>query len=245
MVSRFVGCLPAGDWWLVLVVCGVGGLVWVGSAGAEGLSCANEQLRAEQPYGLRLPDCRAYEMVSPLNKNDNGVSFSDSRASVSDESPAVTYFSAGSFAGTGSEPRGESIVSRYVSRRGSGGWSTEDITPPDDTFVPQTTTPFQELLFSPELSQGVLEERFTPLVSGEPGGYMNLFLADTKDGSYQRVSDITPPRTEVGPYEAGIADDPERPQAAGASTDLSDVVFQQNASLVEGASPDRERIYEW
>ena len=37
-----------------------------GSAGGRALeSCSNEQRRAEQPYGLTLPDCRAYEMVSP------------------------------------------------------------------------------------------------------------------------------------------------------------------------------------
>ncbi len=30
-------------------------------------TCPNEQRRAEQPYGLRLPECRAYEMVSPLD----------------------------------------------------------------------------------------------------------------------------------------------------------------------------------
>ena len=35
-------------------------------------NCPNEQRRAEQPYGLRLPDCRAYEMVSPLETQRAG-----------------------------------------------------------------------------------------------------------------------------------------------------------------------------
>ncbi len=34
-------------------------------------SCPNEQRRAEQSYGLTLPDCRAYEMVSPVETNGN------------------------------------------------------------------------------------------------------------------------------------------------------------------------------
>ncbi len=38
---------------------------------AQSEKCTNEQLRAEQPYGLGLPDCRAYEMVSPIEKDDN------------------------------------------------------------------------------------------------------------------------------------------------------------------------------
>ena len=32
-------------------------------------SCKNEKRREEQPYGLTLPDCRAYEMVSPPDTN--------------------------------------------------------------------------------------------------------------------------------------------------------------------------------
>ena len=83
-------------------------------------SCGNEQLRAEQPYGLGLADCRAYEMVSPLAKDDNGVSFVDSRAAAGGE--AVSYFSLGSFAG----PRSDLLEGRYVSRREAGGWATAE-----------------------------------------------------------------------------------------------------------------------
>ena len=43
------------------------------AAGSTPETCANEQLRAEQPYGLLLPDCRAYEQVSPVDKNDNDI----------------------------------------------------------------------------------------------------------------------------------------------------------------------------
>ena len=37
-------------------------------------SCANEKLREEQPYALKLPDCRAYEMASPLNTEGQNAS---------------------------------------------------------------------------------------------------------------------------------------------------------------------------
>ena len=51
--------------------------------------CPNEQRRAEQPFASVLPDCRAYEMVSPLSKDANGVIPFDTRAAVDGE--AVTY----------------------------------------------------------------------------------------------------------------------------------------------------------
>ena len=248
MVSRVAGWRPsAGGAWggevlaLVLLACVVA--CPVGSAYAEEVACPNGQLRAEQPYGLGLPDCRAYEMVSPLEKGGAAVGSTDSRAAISGE--ALTYISPGSFRGSGPEPVGAALVSRYLSRRGPDGWSTTNITPPYDTLSPQTTTSFQELLFTPELSVGLLESRFTPLVKGDPPGYVNLYRADTEDGSYQRVSDVTPPAAEIPPYTIGVVTSSERPQAAGASTDLNHVVFQQKASLVGGASPYHEHVYEW
>jgi hypothetical protein len=90
--------------------------------GEEG--CANERLRAEQPFGLLLPDCRAYEMVSPLDKGDHNVFEGDARASFSGE--AVTYASQGSFG----EPAGAIYVNRYEARRGPTGWSTRNLMPP-------------------------------------------------------------------------------------------------------------------
>src|ERR1700731_1610586 len=44
-------------------------------------TCPNSQVRAEsnvnpatgQPFSTQLPDCRAYEMVSPLDKGQHGV----------------------------------------------------------------------------------------------------------------------------------------------------------------------------
>src|ERR1700728_5832 len=86
--------------------------------GTQG-ACPNEHLRAEQPYGLALPDCRAYEMVSPRNTNGQdatkaGVA-SSARASEAPtgNEPAITYPSRASF----SEPTGALVENQYVSRR--------------------------------------------------------------------------------------------------------------------------------
>jgi hypothetical protein len=196
-------------------------------------NCPNEQLRAEQPYGLALPDCRAYEMVSPLDKNDSNIAPESTRASVSGE--AVTYQSRGSFA----EPAGALFENRYISRRGPDGWSTQNITPPHGPYNTDTFTPFEELLFTPDLSKGLLRSEFTPLTSGSPAGYVNLYVADTSDGSYQSVTGA-PPGLE--PYGYSI-----EPRSAGVSTDLSHIVFEEydRVGLTPGASPDHSHVYEW
>ena len=187
-----------------------GGLA-AGSAWAVEAPCSNEQLRAEQPFGLALADCRAYEMVSPLEKNDNSVSFLDSRASVSGE--AVAYVAPGSYAA----PKSALLESRYISRRGADGWSAQNVSPPYTDYR-QTATyppPFGQSLFTPDLSSGILESQYTPLLSGEPVGYRNLYLADTKVGSYQAVTDVTPVK-EYKPFGEGGFD--TGPQPEGAST---------------------------
>jgi hypothetical protein len=215
-------------------------------------TCPNAQARTEQPYGQALPDCRAYELVSPIQKNDQDVEAIDSRASVFDkasgpEASAITYQATGSFSEAGaSEPRGAQKVNRYISRRGATGWSTQNIQPRGVAYESGKygDGAFEELLFTPDLSTGLLFSEDVALVGGEPEGYVNLYVADLASSpvSYQTVSNVTPPGQK--PYTEGT----ERPQAAGVSTDLSHVVFQQNAVLTEGASSPAggfKHIYEW
>lgn len=206
-------------------------------------SCSNAQLRTEQPYGLVLPDCRAYELVSPIDTNGNNVGEEErgvggaqgARAAVSGE--GIAYFSKGSFG----DPAGALYASAYISSRGPGGWSTQDITPPSTPIATDTFVPYEELFFTPDLSQGLLFDLETvrPLTSDSPAGYDNLYLADFAASSYQAVTDFTPPGTK--PYEGSR----DAPSVDGVSTDLSHVVFEQRADLTAGASGGRIHVYEW
>jgi hypothetical protein len=216
---------------LTLGLC-IGGVVANQAQGAEG-ACANEQARAEQPYALELPDCRAYEMVSPLNKNDNNIIGGNVRSAVSGE--AVTYISRGSFA----EPKSALIENRYLSRRGQSGWSTIDISPRYEAFTGNISVPFGELFFTPDLSKGVVSSEYVPLTDTPPG-YVNLYVADTENGSYQDVTTTTP--SQFLPYRQEFD---TAPSTAGVSTDLSHVVFQEAAGLTPNASPKQRHIYEF
>jgi hypothetical protein len=172
--------------------------------------CANEQQRAEQPYGLELPDCRAYEMVSPLDTE--GQDATDSfvvpgpRAAVSGD--AVTYASAGNFA----DPTGSAFEDQFVSRRGPGGWSTQEITPLHDPEATDQYTSYEGDAFTPELSAGIADT--TASLTTEPTtGEYKLYLDDFANSSYRYVGD-------AGGYEGGLQ------SPIGTSLDLTHVVFE-------------------
>jgi hypothetical protein len=185
------------------------------AAGFPPEPCPNEQLRFEQPFALALPECRAYEMVSPVDKGDyeaiTTLSPAD-RASVSGE--AITYNSEGAFA----EPEGTQYSSQYISRRGPDGWSTQNITPPYLAVTTTLNAAYSSVVFTPDLSLGVASTD-VPLTSEAIAGYNNLYLVDNADGSHQLVT-----------YVAEHV-----PEAVGASTDLSHVVY------IDEEGP----LYEW
>jgi hypothetical protein len=201
---------------LVLVACMSG--ISVSSAQAEG--CANEQLRAEQPYGLELPDCRAYEMVSPLDKGDSDATRGEARVAVSGE--AITYASLGSFA----NPKGASGYQQYISRRGSGGWSTQSITPPFSSFTTTLFNAYPGQIFTPDLSKGVTQTD-VPLASQAQPGYENIYVRDTVGGSYELVESNVA-EGEAYRFRA-------EPFVLGASTNLDDVVFEESGVIDEWA----------
>ncbi len=207
--------------------------------------CPNEQLRAEQPYGLGLPDCRAYEMVSPLSKNGGeAITLSDPtfapfrvRSSVSGE--AFTFNSQASFA----NPGGNGYTDQYVSRRGPDGWSTQNITAPIESDGGAQIVQYPDALFTPELSEGVLENANPPLTSEAPDGYFNDYVANFSDDSYETVTNVAPPGIPPDSFEYYHAKG--LPWVAGASTDLSHVVFVQYASLTPKAPAEAFNLYEW
>jgi hypothetical protein len=222
---------------LVLAAC-LSGLS-VSVARAEGTPCLNEQARAEQPFALELSDCRAYEMVSPLEKGDSDATknhtpqFGTSVAEASLSGEAIAYESQGSFA----ESEGHAILNEYLARRDSNGWVDRGITPLTTAFATSIISPYYTLTFTPELTEGVALSE-TPLNSETKEGYEDLYLTNFAQHSYRLVN--TEPLSEE-PFQPPILPT----HVVGASQDLSHILYaEEGAPLTEWANGSVHRITE-
>jgi hypothetical protein len=198
-------------------------------------ACPNAAVRALQ-HAAGMLDCRAYEQVSPADKDGSPIlgAHSPNRWQASADGSAITYASPGVFADA---QAGASVVSPYLSSRGQGGWSTHDLLPPQ---APGVVLPFNNIAaFSTDLSKGILYEEGQDqpqLVPGEPTR-INLFLRDNIANSYQLI-DVTPPGVTPAPAELTYS---------SFSPDLSHIVFTENAQLTPDspAAGTQPHLYEW
>lgn len=160
-------------------------------------ACRNEALRIGP--SADLPTCRAYEMVSPPDKAGQDVVASpvfgfDSVPVISNDGERVAFESYGAFA----EPNSNGVISNYLSQRGSGGWQTEQISPPIAP-IPSLDTAAAEA-YTPDLAMSALLGPWNPpLTQDASPGTANLYLRDNSDGSYRLVSAGAPP--ELGQTE--------------------------------------------
>ena len=109
--------------------------------------------------GFELPDDRAWEQVTPLHKGLGRVA----RALAGRESPrpppdgaALTYVTVGPVGEDGEGNRTPDPLSSLARRGGPGGWSSQELGPPEETAAPFSGG--SELrLFSPDLCRAAVE----------------------------------------------------------------------------------------
>jgi hypothetical protein len=150
--------------------------------------CPNEATRNDLSRGL--PDCRAFEMVSPVDKEGNDIralpEVSGLQTAIDQLSSArdqFTFSTFGAFAGASSGP----YVSQYLATRGAGGWSTQNLTPPREGADEQLANEFK--LFSPDLSASwVVHSAGPSLAPGGPAAGPTLYERQTATGTYSAIN---------------------------------------------------------
>lgn len=201
-------------------------------------ACPNEAIR-EQQGSTYLPECRAYEMVSPLG----------SAPTVTDAHVAALDGERFLYASNYPYPGEKSDSIDLVSRRGESGWSTEPVTPPQGGINSTDLFACAPFVFpSAEITAGVLsdgveeasaegtrycEGDVPELVSGEPRGVKNLFLQSQFGGSYQLL-DMPP---------AGVT--AANAEFEDATPNLSHILFSDNSRLIPEAPAGTTNLYEW
>jgi hypothetical protein len=216
----------------LVVLAGIGlGCVATPTAGAS--TCPNSQFRSGPSE--RLPDCRAYEQVSPVEKGGQDAvtlqpMFPAQAAPCEGTEPcAISYLNASAaFAGA---PANE-LPNAYVAARSASGWQTTPLAPPTPQ-APVSSDPKLSYAFSEDLSQVVIRVPPQQLTEGAPAGVYNLYLRQP-GGAYSLLTTMAPPE----PPQAGCGrcfEHQDVPAFAGASSDFSHVIFEANDSLVAGA----------
>ncbi len=211
------------------------------------VDCPNQGFRAGASE--RLPDCRAYELVSPPDKGGGDIiaahSFDLGREAAwrqsAPDGDRVTYTSTTAF---GDALRG-TIANQYLSSRDpTTGWSTHGINPPQETtvFDPAGNLSYDLginfLAFRPDLCEALLRDHnVVPLAPEGLEGHTNLYVRDN-----------CPPGTDS--YEAlttalfGTVGDDLTLNYASFSADGRQVVFGATAALTPNAKTiGNQRIY--
>jgi hypothetical protein len=146
------------------------------SAGAV-TACPNEAFRDAQ-HATHLPDCRAYEKVSPAEKG-NGDIIGDGLTNVaSTAGDAVTLSTRTPFGDTiGSGVAGQT---QYIARRSAAGWAAHAITPQPRPEEYQTLFgATRYVAFSDDLRNAVLWGYDFPAVEGDVPLRNNIYAEDT------------------------------------------------------------------
>jgi hypothetical protein len=172
--------------------------------------------------GRTLPDGRAYEMVSPVDKNGGDVA---SALTASPDGDRLAFYSPTGFAGAPSN----SAISSYVAERGVHGWTTHPMTPKVMTPNIGSSGGYRFTDFPEDLRESIAVTR-----SGVEANVQNAFLTQL-DGS---TTWLTGPPVGNAPVDDKLY--------AGRSLDGSHIVFETAQPFTDEAAPgDGHQIWEW
>jgi NHL repeat-containing protein len=208
--------------------------------------CANEAVRDEQSATF-LPDCRAYEMVSPPDKNQGDVTIGQGaiiHGNFSADGTAVAFCATSVFG----EPAGEmtNFCAPYISRRGADGWSTgsplprycrlnlgEEGSGANGTALLSPRSFDRAAISLPEFTSCPIPS----LDAAAERGKLNMYREDmrTDPFSYQLIA----------PHGAAISEGQALPLAG--SEDLSHVVYGSRFDQTPDSPPGEDfgKLFEW
>ncbi len=171
--------------------------------------CPNEQLRAED-NSTNLPDCRAYEQITPVSKEGNtfNVEF------IAENGESVNMRSAGGVSGSLARLQGLGTSNGYLAQRSGSGWETSPLDPPAYLF--RTDSFESDMDVTHDLSEQVWLGRG---LIGESELEWQFYIRQP-DGSY------------VGNYGDELQGPIYSPQYLGGSSNLSVLVFEDYDALL-------------
>jgi hypothetical protein len=201
---------------------------------------------------LVLPDNRAWELVSPPQKDGaeilgiGGAGETPGGGDATQASEAGTSVTYIANAPVGANPPGSTFSTQLFSTRGAGGWSAQNISVPHEhalgtDHILEEGEEYQR--FSSDLSRAILvpihstpQPSLAPEVHQEVRRFQEVYVRDDITGVFQALV-TAEPLPEEGPQEGGV-------RFEGGSPDLSHLLFHGPAGLDPGY-PGAGGLYEW
>jgi DNA-binding beta-propeller fold protein YncE len=200
-----------------------------------------ESLRTFASGAGALPDNRAYELVSPAQKEsaEVGVPGVAGGLFIVEGTPriqaaagsgeAIAYTSWTAFGDAKSAPSS----SQYLSKRTASGWGTENISPFGFLKDP-VRAPYRG--FTPDLGFGAFVTSEPPLTPEAQAGFENLYLRNSQTGQLQALTIQAPVPGEGEVFCAGYA---------GASADGRHAIFAAKGAMAGAPLGKGFSLYEW
>ena len=222
---------------------------------AAQVACPNDAFRTG--FSAALPDCRAYELVTPANqigaqpdkdnRSNEGALNLPSTLAKNFSSPDGERMS---FQTEDVMPGSKSFGLSYLASRGATGWSFENLFPATNAYEFECPFKLEAIAYSADLSKALIPMfgvgnpcgPESELVPGEAKGEItNLLLRDNETGSYQLINPAPPGITPTEPLGIGGGG----LHGVVATPDFSHIYFEEEAKLTPDAIEGAPNIYEW
>lgn len=201
-------------------------------APALAAACPNEALRSG--LAARLPNCRAYEQVTPAHKDYGygglpGQPIPPVAIGASNGDSAV-YDSGGPLPGSSTG----AFIGFYLADRGANGWQNRSIAAPQAPVAGLGGVHPAFLGFSPDLTQALTVTVNPPLTSDAPADVPSLYLQHNTGPAYEL---LTPAGADDFVEYAGASDDGSR--------FFYDTFVPQSPEAPEEEGANHSQVYEY
>jgi hypothetical protein len=204
-------------------------------------TCPNEAARQET-HSEHLSDCRAYELVSPPDKNGADVIAQTYKTHVASDGNRVTFSAYGAFGAL----KGTSLDTEYMSRRtgtaGTNGWATQGINPlgAGETFpsiAAANVFPTYMNGFTSDLSAAIYLSWHPLTDAPNVAEVMNLYRINGLGSDSANAALLTDSVAPLPEYNPLLKLRFLKPDFVGASRDLTHVAFESGLTLTNDAPP--------